>query len=270
MSPKGNLCSNLKVTHTMSKVSRGIPWERLLLPLGTIEPAGFFPAEKERNFFFPCFEPSSQKFKMKIPWEQTPWWMLDKWKRKFQRENFLRTKTSHHFFEGWPGIQMVLFSLIHQVFQLEFNLNSPNFQLEIFNLKLGIYQNSGLGTDNAEMYTTYVFARNSLKDPVVHLPGTKKPTICVRFNPNRYQSRVPEDKRIFALPYRMVYAVASLDTVLIYDTEGVYPLAILEQLHYAELTDLSWSADGGLLMVSSKDGYCSFITFDELEFGAKI
>ena len=34
-------------------------------------------------------------------------------------------------------------------------------------------------------------------------------------------------------------------------------------MHYASLTDMAWTADGKLLVVSSTDGYCSFIKFEE-------
>lgn len=38
-------------------------------------------------------------------------------------------------------------------------------------------------------------------------------------------------------------------------------------MHYAELTDASWSADGQALCVSSIDGYLSFIQFEPGFFG---
>lgn len=44
----------------------------------------------------------------------------------------------------------------------------------------------------------------------------------------------------FALPYRMVYAVATQDAVLIYDTHQQTPICIVSNLHYAAFTDLTW------------------------------
>lgn len=44
----------------------------------------------------------------------------------------------------------------------------------------------------------------------------------------------------FALPYRMVYAVATQDVVLIYDTHQQTPVCIVSNLHYAAFTDLTW------------------------------
>lgn len=44
----------------------------------------------------------------------------------------------------------------------------------------------------------------------------------------------------FSLPYRMVYAVATQDAVLIYDTQQQTPLCVVSNLHYAAFTDLTW------------------------------
>jgi chromatin assembly factor 1 subunit B len=44
----------------------------------------------------------------------------------------------------------------------------------------------------------------------------------------------------FALPYRIVYAVATQDAVFVYDTQQQTPLCIVSNLHYATFTDLSW------------------------------
>lgn len=45
---------------------------------------------------------------------------------------------------------------------------------------------------------------------------------------------------VFALPYRMLYAVATMDTVTIYDTQQAGPVCLLTKLHYDEFTDMSW------------------------------
>lgn len=44
----------------------------------------------------------------------------------------------------------------------------------------------------------------------------------------------------FALPYRIVYAVATQDAVLVYDTQQQTPLCIVSNLHFATFTDLTW------------------------------
>lgn len=45
---------------------------------------------------------------------------------------------------------------------------------------------------------------------------------------------------LFSLPYRMVYAIATQDSVLIYDTQQYTPLCAVSNLHYATFTDLTW------------------------------
>lgn len=44
----------------------------------------------------------------------------------------------------------------------------------------------------------------------------------------------------FALPYRIVYAVATQDAVLVYDTQQQTPLCVVSNLHFATFTDLTW------------------------------
>ena len=45
---------------------------------------------------------------------------------------------------------------------------------------------------------------------------------------------------IFALPYRMLYAVATMDTITIHDTQQAGPVCLFTKLHYDEFTDMSW------------------------------
>ena len=45
---------------------------------------------------------------------------------------------------------------------------------------------------------------------------------------------------VFALPYRMFYAVATMDTITIYDTQQGGPICLLTKLHYDEFTDITW------------------------------
>ncbi|KAI0267499.1 WD40-repeat-containing domain protein [Gloeopeniophorella convolvens] len=71
---------------------------------------------------------------------------------------------------------------------------------------------------------------------------------------------------VFALPYRMLFAVATMDTVVIHDTQQAGPICMLTKLHYDEFTDMTWcvSPDGQCLMLSSRDGYCTIVVFDEI------
>ena len=94
----------------------------------------------------------------------------------------------------------------------------------------------------------------------------------------------PSTSSVFALPYRMLFAVATMDTIAIHDTQQAGPICLLTKLHYDEFTDMSWSVlflfyligdrtysypvcrspDGQCLMLSSRDGYCTIVVFDEI------
>lgn len=72
---------------------------------------------------------------------------------------------------------------------------------------------------------------------------------------------------MIGLPYRMIFAVATHDSVWIYDTQQGGPLCCFSNMHYASFTDLTWSSDGQTLMMCSTDGYCSVVVFDYGELG---
>lgn len=68
--------------------------------------------------------------------------------------------------------------------------------------------------------------------------------------------------------YRSVFAVLTADSVFIYDTfHWGKPLAVAKGLHYSSLTDCAWSRDGRRLLVTSSDGYISFLSFENGELG---
>jgi len=48
--------------------------------------------------------------------------------------------------------------------------------------------------------------------------------------------------------------------VLIYTTDSIVPLAIVGNIHYAPINDMSWQGRSKLIACSA-DGYCSVITF---------
>ncbi|XP_013416658.1 chromatin assembly factor 1 subunit B-like [Lingula anatina] len=72
---------------------------------------------------------------------------------------------------------------------------------------------------------------------------------------------------MFNLPYRVVFAVATEDAVLLYDTQQPHPFGYIANTHYHQLSDLTWSKDGRVLVVASTDGYCTLVTFEEGELG---
>lgn len=45
------------------------------------------------------------------------------------------------------------------------------------------------------------------------------------------------------------------------------PFGYVGNIHYTGITDLTWAADGRMLIASSSEGFCSVITFDKGEIG---
>ena len=99
------------------------------------------------------------------------------------------------------------------------------------------------------------------------LPGLKTYATCVKFNPYIYQKKQPsldsagnEIPALIDLPYRIVFAVATTDQILLYTTDSILPIAIVGNIHYAPINDMCWQGRNKLIACSS-DGYCSVFTF---------
>jgi chromatin assembly factor 1 subunit B len=58
--------------------------------------------------------------------------------------------------------------------------------------------------------------------------------------PRQLDDGAGEPSMAFVLPYRMIYAVATEDSVLLYDTQQQTPICIVSNLHCATFTDLTW------------------------------
>ncbi|XP_058066704.1 chromatin assembly factor 1 subunit B [Anopheles bellator] len=117
--------------------------------------------------------------------------------------------------------------------------------------------------------TTYIYTRNSLRQPAITLPSPDQYTVAVRFCPVFFQhwTHTEAKQPIIPLPYRMVFAVATKSSVYLYDTQQTAPFALISNIHYTRLTDMAWSSDGKILIVSSTDGFCSLIYFSDGELG---
>lgn len=142
-------------------------------------------------------------------------------------------------------------------------------------------------TDEEKNFThcSWVFTRLNLAKPVLCLPTKDKYTIAVKFHPKTFTLRQPSKKltsskpedpewvkagSLFALPYRLIYAVATQNAIMFYDTQQATPFGRVSNIHYTGLTDLAWSPCGKILVVSSSDGFCSVVTFEHGELGEEI
>lgn len=67
-----------------------------------------------------------------------------------------------------------------------------------------------------------------------------RPTSSPRPNDSESSMSASGPAPAFALPYRVVYAVATQDAVLVYDTQQMTPIIVVSNLHFATFTDLTW------------------------------
>lgn len=119
-------------------------------------------------------------------------------------------------------------------------------------------------------HSTYIFSRNNLTKPLFVLPCTDQYSVAVACCPNLYKLRpydAQKNSPAIPLPYRMILAIATRNSVFFYDTQQRMPFSVISNIHYTRLTDISWSSDGQLVVVSSTDGFCSLITFGPNELG---
>ncbi|KAK7369484.1 hypothetical protein VNO80_11523 [Phaseolus coccineus] len=117
----------------------------------------------------------------------------------------------------------------------------------------------------------YIISRKDLSRPAIQLPCASKAVVAVRFCPIIFKLQGTNSLNsagVFNLPYRIIFAVATLNSLYIYDTESTSPLAVLAGLHYAAITDITWSSDAHYLALSSQDGFCSLVEFENDELGS--
>lgn len=99
-------------------------------------------------------------------------------------------------------------------------------------------------TTHITIDTSSVEAMNALPEPIVdskspaHMepPPSPKPKTLGDDSQDSAQGTA----MAFALPYRMIYAVATEDSVLLYDTQQQTPICVVSNLHCATFTDLTW------------------------------
>ena len=104
------------------------------------------------------------------------------------------------------------------------------------------------------------------------LPGIKSHATCIRFCPYLFKLRERQDDdppAMLALPYRMMFAIATIDNILLYHTQSIMPIAILKSIHYDSINDMSWMGTSTLLTASS-DGFCSFVQLESRLVGERL
>ncbi|CAG4934486.1 unnamed protein product [Parnassius apollo] len=114
----------------------------------------------------------------------------------------------------------------------------------------------------------YIYTRYSLKVPACVVPCGES-ALAVRWCAARLATRRagPPPALQQQHQHRLLLAVATKRSVLLYDTQQRTPIALISNIHYTRLTDLTWSPDARVLVVSSTDGFCSVISFAQGELG---
>lgn len=121
------------------------------------------------------------------------------------------------------------------------------------------------------IYTRGAFNLEKMNNrPVMSIPFLKKPAIVISFNPIFYNKSDSTKSKFIDLPYKLIFAIATSNELLIFDTENNVPISVIGNMHYTPLTDLKWSDDGSLVMVSSTDGFCSYVSVDTKLFGEQL
>lgn len=123
---------------------------------------------------------------------------------------------------------------------------------------------------SSRVNTVFAFARGSWDEPVAHYPCGEKASIGVRFCPKLYECQPGVENTALDLPYRMLFAVTTLNAILVYDTNQAAPVAVISNIHFDQLTDVAWTADGDKLVVCSIDGYVSIVAFSPGVLGKQL
>lgn len=79
--------------------------------------------------------------------------------------------------------------------------------------------------------------------PLFYFGPYEKAATVVKPHPKIFQlnaSSVSFCPTLIQLSYRMIIAIATQDSVFLYDTQQLQPFALIKDMHYASITDLSW------------------------------
>ena len=130
------------------------------------------------------------------------------------------------------------------------------------------------GYSSAHIPVTPIYARNNWKRKLIYV-GHKLPTTAAAFNPQLFTTDRDEhsprpSNGVRAPSYYSICAVGSMDnTVTVWSTVSPTPLCHLKGFFGESVTDLSWSADGYSLAISSHDGTIAFFRFAPIDFGGR-
>lgn len=124
-------------------------------------------------------------------------------------------------------------------------------------------------TEGRGRHAFYISTRGQLSGiPGIVIDGFQRGIIAIKPHPRLFILEPGKSSPFLSLPYRIVYATASQDTVCIFDTTQLNPIAMFTNLHYGTLTDIAWSSDGLHLLVTATDGFASMIYIGNGDLGS--
>lgn len=162
---------------------------------------------------------------------------------------------------------------------------SPEGSLLFFPAGISSNSTEFPSASNSISSSFYIFPRNSisinsnnsinLSRSTIQIDGFEKGVIAIKCNPRLFELiDDPHDSSnsflSFSLPYRIIYAVVSQDTLVIFDSQSNKALFGASSMHFGTITDLAWSSDGLTLILSATDGFCTLVQFDSIELGIPI
>ncbi|KAL7678392.1 hypothetical protein ACOME3_004619 [Neoechinorhynchus agilis] len=116
-----------------------------------------------------------------------------------------------------------------------------------------------------------VFHRSDFEKPVAFLPvdptESTKGVAAYPFKLKLISDNCQGFGKGLNLVYRLVVAVVTGISLIIFDSHQPIPLAYMTGAHYGDLSDVQWSSDGCALCISSLDGFMTLISFEAGEFG---
>ena len=128
-------------------------------------------------------------------------------------------------------------------------------------------------TSNEMDFVVWGLSRKDLSHPLFYIPTLDKSSICVKFCPFFFKKETTDESSstpaLLDLPYTMIFAIATIDSVFIYGTDSIQPRYVLTNIHFQSITDLAWNG-ADTLAIASSDGYITFCLFEKGELGIQI
>lgn len=172
-----------------------------------------------------------------------------------------------------PAVEIGDVPIEHKVYKLFHDDQLMSFQRGVAFSPCGqliIAPCANLEAGTHEIFGTYIFKRNDLEHdkPLAFLPCPKA-TFLIRCCP-LIMSLEKTSENYSRLPYRILWLALTKDSVYLYDSQHPNPIGLVENIQYNSLTDAAWSADGKNIIISSLEGYCTFLKLTVEQWGCKI